>query len=56
MPAGTGDGQHDVAVGLNWFVRGHDLEVQTGANLRLSPEDGLREGALSFKTQLGLAF
>lgn len=56
MPAGTGDGQHDLAVGLNWFVHGHALEVQTGSSVRLSSGDRLDHGELSFKTQLGLAF
>lgn len=54
MPA-RAVGQHDLAVGANWFVHGHTVEVQTGASLR-SVSGRLDEGELTFKTQLGLAF
>lgn len=51
-----GDDQHDVAGGLNLFVRGHAFKWQNFVSVRFQDGDGGRPRGVLLQSQLSLAF
>ncbi|NJK33012.1 MAG: hypothetical protein HC927_11700 [Deltaproteobacteria bacterium] len=55
-PAGADEDQHDVAGGLNLFVRGHAFKWQNFVSVRFHDHDGVATHDVLIQSQLSLAF
>jgi hypothetical protein len=55
-PGGEGHDQHDLAGGLNVFIRGHHFKWQTFVSARFQPSDGKTTPDMRVQSQLSLAF
>jgi len=56
MPGGEGNDQHDVAGGLNVFIRGHAFKWQTFVSARFQHPDRWTTPDMRVQSQLSLAF
>jgi len=56
LPGGEGNDQHDVAGGLNVFLRGHAFKWQTFVTARFQHPDGKTTPDIRVQSQLSLAF
>ncbi len=55
-PGGEGNDQHDLAGGLNVFIRGHQFKWQTFVSARFQAPDGKTTPDMRVQSQLSLAF
>lgn len=55
MPRGESNGQHDLTGGVNLYLHGNALKLQSDVSVRFNFRDGRHVQDVSFKTQVSLA-